>query len=510
MVTDLNPDDAAVYDETVSRERRQCRILHVMDLRDYARLDATAIAELIRNGDVSVADVTESAIRAIESLNPQLNAVVTKNFDACRDRTEFGSSSLSGVPLLLKDCNVYSSDMPTTYSCEYFSDAKPKPDSTIVARWRNAGLNILGKTNLPEFAGEFVTEPRWRGICRNPWNPDLTTGGSSGGAAAAVASGMVPIAHATDLGGSIRIPAACCGIYGLKPTVGLNPTGPFAEIASGLNSDHVLTRSVRDSAASLDISNGADTATRYHVSSRVNSFVDALTETPPRLNIGYTTLAPDGSSIQARHAEAVRNTVDLLKAHGHTCIPFNFPSGVEIGEWFEALWVVDVIAAIDDHKRSKGRPPASGELEPLTQAFLDQVAGLSAGDFQACRLKATEVAQTLNAAQQDIDLLLTPALASDPPSVGSISGRSGDQVDLHRWAQLGYGFAPFSAPFNLTGQPAAVCPLNWNDSEMPLAVQIVGRHGEDHVVLQISLQIEQEFSPNRPQPTLGAGSLPNT
>jgi len=360
-----------------------------MNLQDYARLDATAIAELIRNANVSAAQVTELAIYAIEALNPQLNAVVIKNYASCRQRSEFGSGPLAGVPLLLKDCNVYSHDMPTTYSCEYFSDAQPQADSTIVSRWRQAGLNLLGKTNLPEFAGEFVTEPRWRGICRNPWNLELTTGGSSGGAAAAVASGMVPIAHATDLGGSIRIPAACCGVYGFKPTVGLNPTGPFAEIASGLNSDHVITRSVRDSAASLDITRGADSASRYHVTSPVSSFVEALEQTPPCLNIGYTTLAPDGSSIQARHARAVRTAVELLEARGHTCTPFDFPAELEIDDWFEALWVVDVIAAIKEHERYKGRPPAANELEPLTRAFIDQVNRLSAADFHECRLKAT-------------------------------------------------------------------------------------------------------------------------
>ena len=220
-----------------------------MNFEDYADQDAVGLARLIRTKAVSAREVTEAAIEAADHLNPKLNALVMTNFDNAREQVkkDLPDSPVSGAPFYLKDVNQFTSDMPTTFSSRFFEGAPPREDSELVSRWRNAGLVILGKTNTPEFAEDFVCEPTFRGVTRNPWNPDVTTGGSSGGAGAAVASGMVPLAHGTDLGGSIRIPAACCGVFGLKPTTGLNPMGPyFMEFSNGFNSDHVLTRSVRD------------------------------------------------------------------------------------------------------------------------------------------------------------------------------------------------------------------------------------------------------------------------
>ena len=192
---------------------------------EYAKLDAVALAVAIKRGEVTCSEVIEAAISAIELLNPQLNAVVIENFQNARQAaaSNIADGALAGAPFLLKDVNVFTHDMPTTFSCRFFRDARPRADSEIVRRWRNAGLIVTGKTNTPEFAEDFVCEPTFRGAALNPWNLAVTTGGSSGGAGAAVASGMVPLAHGTDLGGSIRIPAACCGVYGLKPTTGLNP-----------------------------------------------------------------------------------------------------------------------------------------------------------------------------------------------------------------------------------------------------------------------------------------------
>jgi len=226
-----------------------------LDLDGYARIDAVARAARVRSDEVSAREVAELAVSVMERLNPQLNAVVLADVEralaaaAQVDR----SAPLAGVPFLVKDVDVFVAEWPTTFSSRYFADAAPRSDSEIVRRWRDAGLVLLGKTNTPEFAGEFVTEPALRDATLNPWNPAVTVGGSSGGAAAAVASGMVPAAHGTDVGGSIRVPAACCGLFGLKPTRGLNPIGPhYPELGAGLDCEHVLTRTVRDSAAFLD------------------------------------------------------------------------------------------------------------------------------------------------------------------------------------------------------------------------------------------------------------------
>ena len=226
-----------------------------LNLSEYAALDGTALAAAIARGDYSREEVVSAAIDAIEALNPRLNAVVMKNYEHALDLSAAAdvNNPFTGVPFLIKDVNVFTEDMPTTFSCRFFEGAAPRPDSEIVKRWRAAGLVPMGKSNTPEFAEDFVCESTFRGAALNPWDAAMTTGGSSGGAGAAVASGMVPIAHGTDLGGSIRVPAACCGVFGLKPTSGLNPVdASHQELSSGFDSDHVLTRSVRDSAAVLD------------------------------------------------------------------------------------------------------------------------------------------------------------------------------------------------------------------------------------------------------------------
>ena len=230
-----------------------------MNFNDYAYLDAIGVSTAINQGEVSAQEVTEKAIEVAERMNAELNALVITNYDNARTFVagELPDTPVAGAPFYLKDVNQFSHDMPTTFSCRFFDGVSPREDSELVKRWRQAGLVFLGKTNTPEFAEDFVCEPTFRGVTLNPWNTAVTTGGSSGGAGAAVASGMVPLAHGTALGGSIRIPSACCGVFGLKPTTGLNPIGPnYMELSNGFNSDHVLTRSVRDSAAALDCSAG--------------------------------------------------------------------------------------------------------------------------------------------------------------------------------------------------------------------------------------------------------------
>jgi amidase len=465
-----------------------------MKLEEYARYDAVGLAEIVRSGAVSPTEVIEAAIAAVERLNPRLNAVVLTDFEWARatagkvDRP----APLAGLPFLVKDVDVFVAEWPTTYSSRFFANAALRPDSEIVRRWRAAGLVFLGKSNTPEFAADFATEPSWRGATLNPWNPAVTVGGSSGGAAAAVASGMVPAAHGTDVGGSIRIPAACCGLFGLKPTRGLNPVGPYyPEMGAGLNCEHVLTRSVRDSAALLDATAGPETGGRYHVVPPVPSYLAALTRPPARQRIALVTGAPDGAAVDPEIIAKTEAAGALLEALGHTVIACDFPPEAATGYNSTLLWMMDIAIEIQSRAKAIGRRPRPDEMEPLSHAILEQMERLPASDYVKARLQVHEAAVALARHFAEFDLVLTPSLATLPPALGIIDSHSAN-FDYETWANAGYGFAPFSEIFNVTGQPAASLPMFQSASGLPIGIQLVGRQGDDHNLLALAAQIETE------------------
>ncbi|TPK90229.1 amidase [Mesorhizobium sp. B2-4-17] len=453
-----------------------------MNVSDYVAQDGVGLARLIERKEVSRREVIEAAISVIESRDAALNAVVMRNFDPSCSRSDTGAASaLRGVPLLLKDVNLYSSDMPTTFGSAFFKGAPAKPDSIMVDRWRRAGLAILGKTNTPEFAAEFVTEPRAYGTTRNPRDLNLTVGGSSGGAAAAVAAGMVPIAHATDLGGSIRIPAACCGVFGFKPTGGFNPTGPyFDEIAGGLNSDHVITRTVRDSAASLDIT--ADFSPQRH------SYLEGLDRPVRQITVGVCCTDPAGRPCGPDQQEAVNRAAQVLESFGHRIVEYRYPEGLDASNWFDHLWIFDLVRLVEERSRELGRAPAAEELEPLTWHLLEKAKAGGNGAHERARSAREIYTSRYLGSMESIHVCLTPTLATDPPNVGSLSFRAFGDVEA--WNAAGYRFAPYSIPSNISGQPSASCPYFKNSSGLSVGVQISGKPGDDLLVLQLCAQLE--------------------
>ncbi|HVG49508.1 MAG TPA: amidase [Rubellimicrobium sp.] len=468
-----------------------------MTPEDYSRLDALALASLVAGREVSATEVTEAAIASIEALNPSLNAVVLLRFEDARadaallDAEGPGERPLAGIPFLLKDVNLYASDMPTRFASRFFADARPGEDSTLVRRWREAGLVTLGKSNTPEFAGDFVTEPLLYGPCLNPWDAGVTVGGSSGGAAVAVASGMVPLAHGTDLGGSIRIPAACCGVFGFKPSVGLNPLGPhWEEIASGLDSDHVLSRSVRDSAAALDATAGPDTGTRLGRVPPPGGFLAGLDGARPRLRIGVAMADATGRRAGPSQVAAVERTARLLEGLGHRLEPYAFPPAAQPEAWFDSLWTVDVALLVEKRSQDLGRGPREDELEPYLWAALDHARGLSATDWLRARLAMKQAAVAILGSMRHLDAVLSPTLGEDPPALGVLNFAANGS-DLAAWSARGYAFAPFVAAANLTGQPAASCPVMVDARGLPVGVQVAGRPGDDMLVLGLAREIEQ-------------------
>lgn len=463
--------------------------------------DGLALAARIARKDLSVREAVDAAIAAIQKLNPTLNAVVAERFEAARtdaDRMDGARPArpgpLWGAPFLLKDVNLYSSVLPTRFASRFFATARPKGDSTLVRRWQEGGLVILGTTNTPEFAGDFTTEPLAYGPCRNPRNPEITVGGSSGGAAAAVASGMVPLAHGTDLGGSIRIPAACCGVFGFKPSAGLNPLGPwFEEIAGGLDSDHVLTRSVRDSAAALDLTAGPDIGTRVGWQPPPGGYLAALGQPLAPLRIGVTVRDAHGRKAGPAQADSVERIAALFDHMGHQVAPYAYPQAAQSGAWFEALWTMDILHLVRERAAELGREPAPDELEPMTWAFLEQARTLSALDHFQARQRMVAAAQALGQSMAGLDLVLSPALAEDPPPIGTLTFEANGR-DLGRWAERGYAFAPFATAANLAGQPSAVLPVTSTAGGLPVAVQITGRPGQDALVLRAAAEIEEQVT----------------
>ena len=328
---------------------------------------------------------------------------------------------------------------------------------------------------------------------------------SHGGAGAAVASGMVPFAHGTDLGGSIRIPAACCGVFGLKPTTGLNPVGPYyPEISGGFNSDHVLSRTVRDSAAALDTSAGPMRGARYHVRPMVDSYLKVLDQPVPTLRIGVSKRTPYGDAVGANQEHAVDQASAALQSMGHELVEYSHPDNLGLGNWMESLWMMDVVYEIENRIQELGREPELNEIDALTRYSREHVAGLTAMDLYRARQGAHDASIKLMNSMCDLDMVLTPALGSDPIAVGTLDSRT-DNFIMEKWIEAGHAFAPFAYICNVTGQPSASLPVQLDEGKQPCAVQLAGHHLQDHVMLQVAQQLEEYFLWSNYRPPVWTG-----
>ncbi len=462
---------------------------------DYIAGDATALAERVRRGEVTARELTEAAIERIEALNGTLNAVVERDFERARTAADAidPTAPLAGVPFLAKDMNIEVAGLHLTSSCRWLAGLPPaREDAPLAARWRSAGLSLLGRTNTPEFAGEFVTEPTWRGSTQNPWDLTRSPGGSSGGAAAAVASGMVPLAHGTDSGGSIRVPAAACGLVGFKPSRGWVPVGPqHDELAGGLDCEHVLARTVRDSALMLDVTNGCEPASRYRLPRPTASFLAAASLPVTPLRIGVVLDAPGGMAPTEEIGAAVEQAAMALRRAGHHVSQFRFPASAAIGEPAALVWMSAIAEEIDFYRGQVGRNPKRGELEALTWASVELGARCTAVDYVRARRMLTAATREMAQACTSIDILLLPTTADLPVLTGQIDGRTA-AFDLDRWNRDSYGYAPYTEIFNVTGQPAISLPLAMSSGGLPIGVQLAAALGEDARLLSLAAWFERE------------------
>ena len=453
--------------------------------------DATALAELVRKKEVTPLELVEAAIRRIEAVEPRLNTLVSRFFDEARAACpHLPVGPFTGVPFLVKDI-VAEVAGAKTFCGSRFVNWTSARDSELVARHRRAGLVILGKTQTPELGIVPTTEPVRFGPCRNPWDPMRTTGGSSGGAAAAVAARVVPMAHANDGGGSIRIPASCCGVFGLKPTRGRNPLGPnLGDIMGGLVVEHAVTRSVRDSAALLDATCGPDLGAPYAAAAPSRPYREEVGVDPGRLRVGVSMTSPIGVPTHPDCVAAVLETARLLEQLGHV-VEETTPN-LEVATLMQAfmvVWAAGVAANVDGWALLQGRPPSDGELEPFTVALAELGRKATASDYLLATAALQKASRELQAQTVDYQAVLTPTLAEPPLPLGALDAPADNPMEAFFRSAA---FAPFTAMANVTGQPAMSVPLAWNGAGLPIGVQLIGRYGDEATLFRLAAQLEAE------------------
>ena len=460
-------------------------------VRLYADSDALRLAELVRRREVTPVELTDIAIRLIEALDPKLNAVVIRVFDQARRRAAEppGDGRFAGVPYLLKNIGSASAGVPMTAGMEYRKDFVSQSDSEIVRRIKAAGLNPLGRSNVPENGWCIATEPRYHGKTLNPWNPAVTPGGSSGGAAAAVAARMVPMAEGTDGGGSIRVPASCCGLVGLKPSRGRITYGPDdVDVWFGSVYFFALTRTVRDTAAFLDATAGNLPGDPYTPPTPSHAWLESLSERPKRLKIGYTLSTPWGPPFAPEIADAVKATAALLERLGHVVEEHAFAADLEPA-WHSYNQMNAVQAVLDFEQLAKvvGRPVAQSDLVAFNWALLERGRSLSATEHAVSIHAMRKVNQQIQARLRPFDVFLTPTLTQLPRPVGYWDMNEPD-VDAYnaKWSDAAFMFA-----FNVSGLPAMSLPATWTAQDVPVGVQLVGRYGDETTILQVAAQIEE-------------------
>jgi amidase len=472
-------------------------------MTDPSFLDATAQAELVRSGDATPLELVDAAINRIEKLNGELNAVIHTRFDRARAEASgtLPDGPFRGVPIVFKDLDGMMDGEPL-----HLGNALLKRvghtgdhDSYLFAKLRAAGFVPVGKTNTPEFGLMPTTEPAAYGPTRNPWNTGHGTGGSSGGSAAAVASGMVPVGHAGDGGGSIRIPASACGLFGLKPTRGRISLGPeVGESWAGLVQRHVLTRSVRDSASVLDAINGPMPGDPYTAPPPSRPYSHEVGADPGKLRIGLRTAAPAAMAETDPECVAAAEDVGrLLESLGHSVEPAS-PAALdetEILGLFLVVLTTHVLWDIQQLSAMTGQEIGPDDVEPLTWVYYEMGKEHAAIAYLDAITEAhrwtRRVASWFNGPREEasgFDLLLTPTMAEPPPEIGDVVATADDP--WHGMARA-TPFAAYCAPFNVTGQPAMSVPLYWEASrDLPIGVQLVADHGREDLLLRVAAQLE--------------------
>ncbi|HJQ60792.1 MAG TPA: amidase [Vineibacter sp.] len=458
---------------------------------DYERYDALGLAALVAKGEVTAADVLEAAIARAERLNPKINAITAPLYDHARAATRAGlpKGPLTGVPFLLKDLGAQLTGTRTTGSGKLYKDFVADHDSTIVARYRAAGLNTFGKSASPEQGLAPSTEPAMYGPCRNPWNLGHSAGGSSGGAAAAVAARILPMAHATDGGGSIRIPASACGLFGLKVTRARNPSGPdVGEGWGGQSVGHCVSISVRDSAALLDATAGPDVGDPYWAPPPAGRFLDEVGRDPGKLRIALCTTPWNGEPVDAECRQAAEDAAKLCESLGHNVTiarpEFDWPS---FRDATRVLVGANTLNTLQQRAKVIGKALEASDVEPLVWSIAELGMKYTATDYARSINTIHAVGRIVARFFTSHDLLLTPTMCAPPWPLGVLSLSSTDTDAYLTAVNRSIGFTSL---FNAAGNPAASLPLHWTKQGLPVGVQFIAPFGDEARLFQVAAQLE--------------------
>ena len=483
-----------------------------MNFDEYRKQDGLGLAQLVARKEVTAAELRELAIARAEAVNPKLNAIIIPMYDIARERAKQPlGGPFAGVPFLTKDLFQEYAGVQTAYGCKGLKAANLRAPvhSEITERWLKAGTVILGRTNTPEFGAKGITEPDAWGPTRNPWNLDHVPGGSSGGSASAVAAGIVPMAGANDGGGSIRIPAAHCGLFGIKPGRGRTPWGPqYGELMHGAAMNHIVSRSVRDSAAMLDATHGPEIGSLYHIAPPERPYLEEVTRDPGKLRIGFSTRSPIGTDVDKEAVQAVQDAAKLLASLGHQVEEAEPQvNGMQLAQDFIVMWFANCAATVDAVKVMTKCGNEGFELDTLAMAAFGRAT--RANQYVEGYLRWNEYTRQLGEFHQKYDLWMSPTLALPPARIGEIATPAWQHFALKilvalRLERLALAFGiveqmarenlkwvPFTQLGNLTGTPAMSVPLHWTAAGLPLGVQFVAPHSGEGLLFRLAGQLEK-------------------
>ncbi len=476
-----------------------------MRLDEYQQYDAVGLAGLVQHGELHPAELAAAALQAITTIDPDLNAVIeTYPERATRKHTDaLPDGPLRGVPFLVKDLGNFEEGKRCDMGSRLGDGFVPDHPTTLMERFQQAGLNSLGRTTTPEFGLNAATESVFTGPTRSPWDSERGVGGSSGGAAAAVASGMVPLAHASDGGGSIRIPASCCGIFGLKPTRGRTPAGPdVAYPIGGLGHNFAVSRSVRDSAALLDAVAGSAPGDPFQIGRPARPYLDEVQRQPEPLRIAYTARPWSADAINPEAVSALEDTAKLCADLGHS-VSERMPS-FDYDGYMQALtviWCASLTFRLDAVAAATGRTISPDTVEAATLACYQRGTTLRASEYLTAQSLFNRVSRACGQFFQSVDVLLTPTTAGPAPPIGTLD-QNAPGIDADGWFARIFGYAPFTALFNVTGQPAMSVPLAQSADGLPIGMQFVARYGDEATLFRLAAQLEEARPWSARQPHL--------
>ena len=464
-----------------------------MNFEEYAARDGLGLAQLVKAGEVKASELLDIAIARMESENPKLNAVVIPMLDEARQSVAEGlpKGPFEGVPFLIKDLALLCKGVRTTNGCRFFADQVADHDSELVSRYRRAGLVTFGKSASPEFGLTATTESKLHGATRNPWNPEHSSGGSSGGASAAVASGMVPLANASDGGGSIRIPASCCGLVGLKPSRGRMPFGPdVGEGWSGMSTVNAVSRSVRDTAALLDATDGVDVGAPYGAPPKARAYLEETKVAPGALRIALLRETFNGAETHVDCRDGVNDAAALCESLGHRVEEAKIEIDAEaLTQAAQLIMAANLRSVLDDRAAAIGRVFGKEDLEDVSWIMTQAVGERGADEYARSIRTIHGIGRVVERFFEDYDVILSPTMAAPPVEIGRMSLSN---PDLGEFMAVAGRAAGYTQCFNASGHPAISLPLYWNQQGLPIGLQFAARFGDEATLIRLAAQLEQE------------------